>query len=426
MKTCLFTERKTAIFQLKQGKKAKEIAEMLNHSVAWVYKWQKRYEEDGWAGLKDQSRAPKEHGRQLSSSVQQAIRDARLTLEVEAALGTGLRYIGGMAVRTKLKQNGIFPLPSIPSIERILSDSGLTQKKSSLPKLDITYPRLRPNKPHQLYQVDIVPHFLQGGQRVSCFNAIDVVSRYPAGQAFARKRAEDAAKFLIYVWQKMGIPRYTQVDNESCFSGGSTHEYVLGQVVRLALHIGTELLFSPVYYPKSNGFIERFHQDYNRHVWDNTYLDSIDAVNSQSNRFFPLYRRRQCHGQLQGQSPEFIHDQISPRKLDAAFVYLIPRIPLRAGRIHFIRRVNTDGIVRVLNADWIVPKFDVTKGVWVTIEFQVEKSVLSIFDAAPDVKNRCLLISHPFLLAKPVQPFSLSTAAQKKLETSAIQKRHPV
>jgi len=413
MKTCLFTERKTAIFQLKQGKKAKEIANMLNRSAAWVYKWQKRYLEDGWAGLKDQPRAPKEHGRQLSPSVQQAIRDTRLALEVEAALGTGLKYIGGMAVRTNLKQNGIFPLPSIPSIERVLRDSGLTQKRDALPKLDITYPRLRPNQPHQLYQVDIVPHFLQGGQRVPCFNAIDVVSRYPTGQAFARKRAEDAAKFLIHVWQEMGIPRYTQVDNESCFSGGTTHEYVLGQVVRLALHIGTELLFSPVYYPKSNGFIERFHQDYNRHVWDNTYLGSINAVNLQSNHFFPLYRRRQCHGQLQGQSPESIHNQVSPRKLELAFTYPTPRIPLRAGRTHFIRQVNVDGIVRVLNVDWIVPKFDVDKGVWVTIDFQVEKAILSIFDAAPDVKDRHLLISHPFPLAEPVQPFSLSTIVRK-------------
>ena len=115
MKTCLFTERKTAIFQIKQGKTAKEIAKMLNRSVAWVYKWQKRYETDGWAGLEDQSRAPKKHGRQLSPSVQQAIRDARLALEVEAALGTGLKYIGGMAVKTKLKQDRVRPLPSVPS-----------------------------------------------------------------------------------------------------------------------------------------------------------------------------------------------------------------------------------------------------------------------------------------------------------------------
>ncbi len=419
MKTCLFTERKTAIFQRKQGKTAKEIAEILNRSVAWVYKWQKRYETNGWAGLEDQSRSPKKHGRRLSPSVQQAIRDARLELEVEAALGTGLKYIGGMAVKTKLKQKRVSPLPSIPSIERVLRDSGLTRKESLSPKLDITYPRLRPNQPHQLYQVDIVPHFLPGGQLVSCFNAIDVVSRYPTGQALAQKRAEDAAKFLIHVWQEMGIPRYTQVDNESCFSGGFTHERVLGQVVRLALHIGTELLFSPTYYPQSNGFIERFHRDYNRHVWDNTYLDSINAVNLQSSHFFPLYRRRQSHGKLQGLSPEFIHHQISPRKLVASFVYPAPKIPLRSGRIHFIRRVNPDGVVRVLNVNWTVPKFDETKGVWVTIDFQVKKSTLSIFDAAPDVQDRNMLISHPFPLDESVQPFSLSTAVQKKLEISA-------
>ena len=91
---------------------------------------------------------------------------------------------------------------------------------------------LRELLPHQLCQVDIVPHFLRGGQSISCFNAIDVVSRYPTGQPFIQKKAEDAAKFLIHVWQTIGNPRYTQVDNEGCFSGGHTHQYVLGQVVR--------------------------------------------------------------------------------------------------------------------------------------------------------------------------------------------------
>jgi hypothetical protein len=74
-----------------------------------------------------------------------------------------------------------------------------------------------------------------------------------------QRRAEDAADFLIHVWQEVGLPRYTQVDNEGCFSGGFTHPGVLGQVVRLALWVGTELVFNPMYNPESNGYVERFH-----------------------------------------------------------------------------------------------------------------------------------------------------------------------
>jgi transposase InsO family protein len=91
---------------------------------------------------------------------------------------------------------------------------------------------------------------------------------------------------LVQLWQEIGIPTYTQVDNEGCFSGGATHPHVLGYVVRHALMVGTELLFSPVYHPQSNGYIERFHQDYNRHVWEDTYLRDLTQVRQKSRHFF--------------------------------------------------------------------------------------------------------------------------------------------
>jgi hypothetical protein len=83
---------------------------------------------------------------------------------------------------------------------------------------EAVYPHLKPTRPHQLVQVDIVPHYLPGGGCVSCFNAIDGVSRYPTGQPSARKGSRDAVTFLWHVWRELGIPDYTQVDNESCFS----------------------------------------------------------------------------------------------------------------------------------------------------------------------------------------------------------------
>jgi hypothetical protein len=79
-----------------------------------------------------------------------------------------------------------------------------------------------------------VPHFLKGGERVTCFNAIDASSRYPTGATYTQRRSKEAEEFLIRAWQEFGIPKYTQVDNEGCFSGGFNHPYVLGKVVRLA------------------------------------------------------------------------------------------------------------------------------------------------------------------------------------------------
>jgi hypothetical protein len=130
--------------------------------------------------------------------------------------------------------------------------------------------------------VDIVPHCLLGGQAVACFNAIDVVSHYPSGLACISKRAQDAVAFLLQVWREVGVAHYTQLDNEACFSGGFTHAGVLGQVVRLGLYVGIEVIFSPLRHPASNGTVERFHQDYSRHVWQATELADVTAVERQA------------------------------------------------------------------------------------------------------------------------------------------------
>ena len=172
----------------------------------------------------------------------------------------------------------------------------MTGPKESQPTIE--YPRLQPTQAHQVCQVDHMPHYLQGGQKVYCFNAIDVVSRYPTGQVFTKHRATDARAFLIHVWQTVGIARYTHVDNEGCFSGGFTHPYVLGQCVRLALLVGTELLFSPVRHPQSNGTVERFHQDYEAHVFQDTYLADVQAVQAQANPFFGIFLKLSGYSNL--------------------------------------------------------------------------------------------------------------------------------
>lgn len=397
-------DRYAAIHLLRAGHSVEEVAKQLKRSRQWVRKWRKRYETGGWQGLASRSRAPKKHGRRLPESVRQLVAQTRSELEAEAAMRTGLRYIGGIAIRTRLKDKPNALWPSVATIERILREKELSQPrcKATLPK--IVYPHLKPTQAHELCQVDIAPHFLSGGERVACFNAIDVVSRNPTGQAYARRRSQDAAEFLVHVWQTLGIPRYTQVDNESCFSGGFTHKYVLGKVVRLALQVGTELLFSPVRHPQSNGYVERFHQDYDKHVWEDTYLENRQAVQQQAEPFFQLYRHSRHHSRLNEQTPFEVHYQTAPHCLAPDFQLSQRKLPLYEGRVHFMRRVRSDATVSVLNVAWQVPDPPQDKGVWVTLELRCEGATLAIYDAAPDVAERTCLVTYDFPLSEPVQP----------------------
>jgi hypothetical protein len=397
-------KRQDAIHLLRSGLSAADVAEKLQASPAWVYKWRRRFlEHQDWASLQDRSRAPQHHANELPVEVRRAICEIRSLLESEARQPGHLSYIGARAIREryKKKQPGL-RVPSIASIERIIAAAGMTHP--SQPALDeIDYPHLRASEPHQLLQVDIVPHFLPGGPCVSCFNAIDVVSRYPAGAQYLSKHSQEAVDFLVQVWHELGIPDYTQVDNESCFSGGYTHPGVLGKVLRLGLFVGTELLFSPVRHPESNGFIERFHQDYNQNVWHKYELLDLASVQQRSQPFFEMYRQSRHHSALQGRCPAELHLCRPGRQLPQPFS-LPERLPLTQGQVHFLRAVNAEGHISLLNLSWPVPKAQPKQGVWATLSFTVKGARLRIYDAAPDAPKRFCLAEYPFVLNEPVLP----------------------
>ncbi len=404
----LKAQREQAIHLLRSGRSASEVAQVLGRSKRWVRKWRRRFEQEGWKGLKSRSRRPHRLARQLPDKVRQAIRETRSELEAEAARGEGLKFIGSPAIRTRLKEKGIAPLPSRRTIERVLQQAGMTRPRQSSKAQEPAYPRLRPQQPHTLVQVDIYPRYLQGGQPVACFNGLDVVSRRPVCRAFPRRRSQEAAEFLRHLWATIGVPCYTQVDNEACFSGGFSHPCVLGRVVRLALMAGTELVFSPVRHPRSQGAVERFHRTYARHVWEDTLLANMAQVNERAERFVQRYIHRP-HPQLGERPPEQVHGSRPARPLPAHFPAppepLPKRLPLYAGRVHFIRRVDAEGQVKVLNRTWAVPGTAVGQGVWVTLTLTPQGAHLEVFNAAPDAPQRHRLVRHPFPVKEPIRPW---------------------
>jgi transposase InsO family protein len=401
--TSSYDERRTAIYLLRSGVPPTDVAKQLHRSLPWVYKWYDRFRvQQRWDSLNDRSRAPKAHPTRLSLPERQAIIRARSELEAEAAQPGHLNYIGAHAVQNRLRRQGVRRLPSISSIERTLAAAGMTRPHKPAPP-PVVYPHLHPVHPLQLIQADIVPHFLPGGACVACFNAIDVASKYPTGKQYPTKRSADAANFLIHVWQEIGIPQYTQVDNEACFSGGFSHPAVLGNVLRLALLVGTELVFSPFRHPESNASVERFHQDYNAHVWHKVELSHLEHVRQHSTTFFELYHQSGHHSALNGRSPAQVHRSHPGRRLPEAFT-LPANLPLTAGRVHFIRQVSQHRTIPVLNVNWNIPQAEPGQGVWATLEITLTGASLKVYDAPPDATKRTCLAKHPFALKEPVQP----------------------
>ena len=79
-KTAWRSQRETAIHLLRSGLAVREAAQQLKRSESWVYKWKKRFDEEGWAGLADRSRAPHHVANKLPEKTRRAIRQARSEL----------------------------------------------------------------------------------------------------------------------------------------------------------------------------------------------------------------------------------------------------------------------------------------------------------------------------------------------------------
>ena len=404
-----YEDRKSLIHLLNSGKKPREAAQEMGRSPAWAYKWKKRYEREGWTGLRSRSRIPKHIVRSTPVEVRQEILRIRSELEAEAENKDNLGYIGADAIYGRLCSAGITALPAVSTIERILRQAGKTRPNLPQMEKEVVYPHLKPSAVHQLTQVDIVPHYLTGGQSIACFNSIDVVSRYPAGKQFAHKRSVDAVEFIIHTWREMGLSEYLQMDNESCFNGGYKHPGVIGKVVRLALYVGVQPVFSPFYHPQSNAFVERFHQDYSDFVWKKEHLEDLAAVHQRSALFFPNYRNSHHHSALAGQSPLEIHHTVPAHQLPFGFSRPNP-LPITVGQVHFLRAVNENRSVLILNKIWSAGLGVPDQGVWATLALKLSGATLRIYDAAPDAPKRRCLAEHPFPLNEPVVPLQAQFA----------------
>jgi len=168
------------------------------------------------------------------------------------------------------------------------------------------------------------------------------------------KTSRTTCVHLLKTWASLGLPYLQQFDNEGAFAGGYTHWHVLGQVVRLCLFCGVEPLFTPYYEPKRNYQIESFHSLWVSSFWSRHEFATREEVEAE----IPLFRRWYMYHYyppaLSGQTPAQVRRSARVRLLSARLRMLIPqgRLPLTAGRIHFLRKVDPTGAIEVLNEVW--------------------------------------------------------------------------
>ena len=219
-----------------------------------------------------------------------------LVLQTRSALAHGdLGAIGAASIRQALQEQGVAPLPSLRTINRILARRGA---------LDGRRRTRRPPPPRGWYlpevataqaeldSFDIVEGLvIKDGPQIEVLNGVSLhgglVVSWPT---LSPVTAEMTVQSLVEHWRLVGLPGYAQFDNDMIFQG--THRYpdALGRIIRVCLSLDVTPVFVP---PRETGFqamIESYNGWWQAKVWSRFTFTTPGQVRQQSDRFVAAVR----------------------------------------------------------------------------------------------------------------------------------------
>jgi hypothetical protein len=294
--------RREAIRRRLEGQRRTAICQALDRSLRWFDKWWAEYRQNPRTDFASRSRAPHRSPQQMPASVVQAVVTMRQLLEQAATPQTRYGLIGARAIWARLKQLHLSPLPSEPTIQRILAQHQLTHPLGA-GSSTAYYPWPEAWDVNAILATDIITKHVRGGAEIQNFHTIDHYSHAVCMTQHLNKTSRTSCDHLLHSWATLGLPSLHQFDNESVFCGGYTHPHVLGQVVRLCLFCGIEPLFTPYYEPKRNYQIESFHSLWVSGFWSRHEFANLDEVKAEVALFRHWYTYHYYPPALAGQTP---------------------------------------------------------------------------------------------------------------------------
>jgi putative transposase len=389
--------RRLAVRLTIKGKRPCEILKQVPRSRQWLHKWQGRFEHYGWAGLASRSRQPHHLPHQYASSAHTVVLRVRRRLQCTCVGLVGARPVRQEILRARLLR----PVPAVATIKRWLKAAGLSQKVPPVPE-KVYYPEPRLGENGVLHGMDWIARYLEGGEKVFVFHTLDAQTRV-LGQTIRRdKTVASVLDHVLAVWQRVGLPDVLQLDNDSAFTGGGKAPRRFGVLVRLALYLGIELLFTPPAEPKRNGMVEGLNGLWAKSFWARNHCGSVAEVVRKSRQFTDWYAHVYCPPALEGLTPAQAQRAVKRQRLTPAQARVLPeRLPITAGRLHFIRRVSAAGEISFLGERWKVSKRLAHEYVWATVITHAQR--LEIYHRRSERGETRLIKAYAYALPERVR-----------------------
>lgn len=259
------------------------------------YKYRRRFEAEGPAGLAERSRAPKSSPQAISAGLEDEIVRLRKTLKVDN---------GAQMIAYHLERDG-WPVPAVSTIHRALVRRGLVdrqpQKRPRSAGRRFVWPR-----PNDAWQIDATLWALADGRDVWIMDVLDDHSRVlAAARACQGPTALAAWDALCRAASGWGLPAHLMSDNGTCFTSRLNGRPGESEVdfERDLRALGIHHITSTPGHPQTCGKLERSHQTTKRWLATQPAAATLEGLQRQLDSWIDRYNHRRPHRALRGATP---------------------------------------------------------------------------------------------------------------------------
>lgn len=301
------------------------------------YKWKERFEKDGARGLNNRSRRPNSSPQQISED-----QFCRIVKLKNAHRRWGPKKIRELLARSCWENEPV----SLSTVKRVLKKAGLVQERrrkrpEQCGRIENRYQARGPN---EIWTTDFKGYWYSAeSRRVQPLTVQDAFSRYVlCAEAVPDSRIETVRRCFERLFECYGLPQTIRSDNGTPFA--CTHAPLgLTRLSAWWVSLGINLDRIRPGHPEENGGHERMHRDLSMEV-EQTSEGNWEEQQVELEEWRRERNEERPHEGLGMRVPAELYKK-SDRKFECN-----EEVELEYPPEHIKRRVNSEGVIRVLGA----------------------------------------------------------------------------
>lgn len=279
--------RMEAVIRHAEGERVSTLSREYGVSRQTIYKWLRRFGEEGACGLFDRSRRPRRSPNRIGKKTERRI------IELRLKYGWGGRNIRDLLAKEKIKV-------SAATVDRVIARNGLIRENDKQGPATRRFERETPN---ELWQMDFKGEYKLPGGTCWPLSIVDDHSRYSIGLFGLRSTTFDqVSQRLISCFEEYGLPDAMLMDHGPPWYATS-HPTGLSRITVMIQKQGIRPIFSGVGHPQTQGKVERFHRTLSRHLRWQGVPQEFDMMCDALANFREIYNELKPHSSLNRRTP---------------------------------------------------------------------------------------------------------------------------